>query len=81
MQTWTRTSIRNDAELVDLCSKSVGVISNKTILKNHPFVENAEDEEKELAAEKKAEATEVDMYRNAFKQQSQGGGGNGDGEE
>lgn len=81
IQTWTRTSIRNDAELVDMCSKSVGVISNKTILKNHPFVENAEDEEKELTAEKEAAAAEVDTYRNAFKQQSQGGGGHGDGEE
>lgn len=50
-QTWTRTSIRNDAELVDMCSKSMGVISRKTILKNHPFVENVEDEEKELEAE------------------------------
>lgn len=50
-QTWTRTSIRNDAELVDMCSKSMGVISRKTILKNHPFVESAEDEEKELHAE------------------------------
>ena len=46
VQTWTRTSIRNDAELVDMCQKSIGVISTKTILKNHPFVENAEDEEK-----------------------------------
>ena len=31
-QTWTRTSIRNDAELVDMCSKSVGILSRKTIL-------------------------------------------------
>lgn len=69
IQTWTRTSIRNDAELVDMCSKSVGVISNKTILKNHPFVENAEDEEKELAAEKEQAAKAADIYRKAFNQQ------------
>ena len=54
-QTWTRTSIRNDAELVDMCSKSMGVVSRKTILKNHPFVDNVEDEEKELEAEKQDE--------------------------
>lgn len=69
VQTWTRTSIRNDAELVDMCQKSVGVISTKTILKNHPFVENAEDEEKELAAEKEKGANDADIYRKAFNQQ------------
>lgn len=69
VQTWTRTSIRNDAELVDMCQKSVGVISTKTILKNHPFVENAEDEEKELAAEKENAANDADIYRKAFNQQ------------
>ena len=41
-----------------MCSKSLGVISNKTILKNHPFVENAEDEEKQL----KKEQAEQDIY-------------------
>lgn len=76
VQTWTRTSIRNDAELVDMCQKSIGVISTKTILKNHPFVENAEDEEKELAAEKEKAANDADIYRNAFNQQ---GGENIDG--
>ena len=39
-----------------MCSKSVGVVSNKTILKNHPFVENAEDEQKQLEDEQKKKA-------------------------
>lgn len=73
IQTWTRTSIRNDAELVDMCSKSVGVISNKTILKNHPFVENAEDEEKQLEDEQKKKQDLEDVYNKAF----DGGEGNG----
>ncbi len=81
IQTWTRTSIRNDAELVDMCQKSVGVVSTKTILKNHPFVENAEDEEKELAAEKEASADEVNTYRSAFAKQPQGGENDDNGEE
>lgn len=68
IQTWTRTSIRNDAELVQMCQQSVGIVSTKTILKNHPFVENAEDEEKELAAEKKAKQKEIDAYQKAFGQ-------------
>lgn len=62
MQTWTRTSIRNDAELADMCAKSVGIVSNKTILKNHPFVENAEAEEKQLKKEKEEQAKEQDIY-------------------
>lgn len=66
IQTWTRTSIRNDAELVDMCSKSVGVLSNKTILKNHPFVENAEDEEKQLQEEQKQKQDLEDIYGKAF---------------
>lgn len=78
IQTWTRTSIRNDAELVDMCSKSVGVISNKTILKNHPFVENAEDEEKQLEEEQKQKQEQQDMYANAFNRpNNEGGEGNG----
>lgn len=61
-QTWTRTSIRNDSELVDMCSKSNGIISRKTIIRNHPFVENAEEEEKLLAEEEAAQAARDDPY-------------------
>lgn len=53
IQTWTRTAIRNNAELASMCQQSVGLLSTKTILKNHPFVEDAEAEMKELDKEKK----------------------------
>lgn len=52
-QTWTRTAIANDLELATICKDSVGIISNKTIMKNHPFVENADEEEKQLDKEEK----------------------------
>ena len=55
-----------------MCSKSVGVISNNTILKNHPFVENAEDEEKQLEDEQKKKQDLEDVYNKAF----DGGEGN-----
>lgn len=61
IQTWTRTSIRNDSELVDMCSKSEGIISKKTILKNHPFVENTEDEEKQIKNEEKERLDNDDL--------------------
>lgn len=48
IQTWTRNKIRNDSELVDNCNKSKGVISDETIIKNHPFVDNPESEIKKV---------------------------------
>lgn len=68
-QTWTRTSIKNDTEISDICKNSVGIVSNKTILKNHPLVENAEEEEKQLAKEKR-ELEE--QYTDVFVQRSVG---------
>lgn len=62
IQTWTRTAVRNDAELVDMCAKSEGIVSRKTLLKNHPFVEDVSDEEKELLAEEQAQAARMDPY-------------------
>lgn len=62
IQTWTRTSITNDTELADIATKSVGVISRGTILKNHPWVEDAEAEEKQLKLETKDD--EGDSYPN-----------------
>lgn len=66
IQTWTRTAIRNDSELADMCSKAVGILSTKTILQNHPFVDDPEAEEKELKKEKEENAGEIDNYRAAF---------------
>ena len=71
-QTWTRTAIANDSELATICKDSVGIVSNKTILKNHPFVENADAEEKQLVKEKEAQAAEFDQYKKVFA--NQGGG-------
>jgi len=65
-QTWTRTSIANDLELATICKDSVGIISSKTIIKNHPFVENADEEEKQLAKEKEEQLSEMDNYKQTF---------------
>lgn len=51
-RTWTRTAVTNDLELADICIKSSGVISKLSILKNHPFVENAESEYEQIKEEK-----------------------------
>lgn len=52
VQTWTRNAIQNDLETAQIAQQSVGVISEKTILKNHPWVEDAEAEQKQLEDER-----------------------------
>ncbi|MDI3536505.1 MAG: hypothetical protein PWR12_689 [Eubacteriaceae bacterium] len=67
-QTWTRTAITNDSEAAEICKGSYGITSNKTILANHPFVEDVTREMKEIKKEKKEEYTEYDSYAGAFGQ-------------
>lgn len=68
IQTWTRTAITNDTELATIASSSKGVISNKTILKNHPWVEDADQEEKQLQKEQEEEEEKANQYKNTFRQ-------------
>lgn len=69
-QTWTRNMIRSDKELADMCSLSSEIVSKKTLLKNHPFVEDVEEELEQIAKEEKEneEKEEQMMYGNAFSQ-------------
>lgn len=70
-QTWTRNMIRNDKELADICRDSVGIISQKTIVKNHPLVEDPAEELKQIGQEEdqKRQQEENMMYGNAFRGQ------------
>lgn len=68
-QTWTRTRIKNDTELSEICKNSVGIVSRKTILANHPFVENVQKELGQLREEQE----EDDSYRDAFRGTGQDG--------
>lgn len=47
-QTWTRSAISNNLETADIAVKSKGIISDKTIVKNHPWVSNPEEELKDI---------------------------------
>ncbi|MDE7326907.1 MAG: phage portal protein [Lachnospiraceae bacterium] len=70
-QTWTRNMIKNDKELADMCASSTGILSQKTVVKNHPFVENPEEEMEQIEREKEQslEQETVMMYGKAFKGQ------------
>lgn len=58
VQTWTRTSVRNDQELSQIAQQSRGVISDETIVSKHPWVEDPAKEMGllEKQAEKETEA-------------------------
>lgn len=57
VQTWTRNKIRNDLENAQIAAQSKGIISDDSILRNHPWVDDVEVEKKDLEEEanKKAE--------------------------
>lgn len=65
-QTWTRTSVTNDSELADIAQKSVGVISKRTIVKNHPWVEDPDDEMERIEEEEGQESEKTETYGDAF---------------
>jgi SPP1 family phage portal protein len=58
-QTWTRTAIKSDTELADIAQKSSGIISRKTIIKHHPWVEDPEQEMKQIEEEEAAPEDEM----------------------
>ena len=66
-QIWTRTRIKNETELVNMCKNSVGIVSKKTILAHHPLVENVEEELKQLEKEEQEEQEKSQAYTKAFK--------------
>ena len=57
-QTWTRNKIKNDMENAQIAAQSKNIISDKSILKNHPWVDNVEEEMQELK-EQRDEAIEL----------------------
>lgn len=65
-QTWTRTSIKNDTEQAEICKNSVGIVSKKTILKNHPLVEDADQELKQIDEEEKEAQKKAELYMGAY---------------
>ena len=65
-QTWTRNRIKNDLELAQICRDSEGIVSRQTILKNHPFVTDAEAEWKQLEKEEQENLKKIEPYEGAF---------------
>ena len=66
-QTWTRTSVRNDQELASIAQISQGVISDESVMKNHPWVENLELEKQRMKEQEEAELQNLENYQDVFK--------------
>lgn len=63
---FNRDILVNETEAIDNCGKSKGIISDETILKNHPWIDDPEEELSRLKAEREEAAAESDAYRAAF---------------
>ena len=63
---FNRDIIVNETEAIDNAVKSVGIISNETIIKQHPWIDDPEQELARIKAEKEEAAAEMEPYNNSF---------------
>ncbi|WP_343100123.1 phage portal protein, partial [Clostridioides difficile] len=61
--TFNHSMIINEAEKIDMAAKSTGIISDETIVSNHPWVEDVNDELDRL---KKQKEESIKEYEDAF---------------
>ncbi|MGF0095017.1 phage portal protein [Peptoniphilus sp. SGI.035] len=54
--TFDRNVLINESATIENAQRSIGVISNRTIMRNHPWVEDIAEEEKQVAKEMKEES-------------------------
>lgn len=54
--TFDRNILINETATIENAQRSIGVISNRTIMRNHPWVEDLAEEEKQVAKEMKEES-------------------------
>jgi hypothetical protein len=68
----------NESEAIDNCSKSVGILSDETIVEQHPWTNDVELELARLKKEKEEAMEQAQEYSGAFgagNQQNEGMGG------
>lgn len=67
---FNRDIIMNESEVIDNCQKSVGILSDETIIGQHPWVDDPKDEMERLEKQKKKEQEEMLNQYNPFSQQT-----------
>lgn len=74
---FNRDILINESESIDNCQKSIGILSNETIVSQHPWTTDVEKELKRVEEEKQKN---IDEYANAFRPMTPTANG-GDGDE
>lgn len=72
---FNRDILVNESEAIDNCGKSQGIISKETIVRQHPWVDDPEEELQRISDEEKKAAEEADEYRAAFENNAGRSGG------
>lgn len=57
---FNRDILINEREAIENCVKSVGILSDETIVGQHPWIDDKNDELRRIAEQKKRERTELD---------------------
>lgn len=78
IQTWTRNRIQNDTETAQIATQSVGILSEQTILANHPWVEDVSAEVEQIKEEEVDAAKKETQYNFPARKQSEVKGGGPD---
>ena len=66
-QVWSRNMIASDLETSQIATQSVGIIPEKLILQNHPWVDDVDEAERLLEEEEKKEVESFNIYPNMQK--------------
>ncbi|MEC0234447.1 phage portal protein [Paenibacillus kribbensis] len=77
---FNRDIVINETEAVTNAKNSVGVISNRTIVANHPWTTNTDDELKQVEEEKEAASADLAAYGGLSPNAPEGPEESGDGE-
>ena len=80
---FNRDILINETEVIKNCTESRGTLSNESILKQHPWVDDPVQEMKRIKKEQEEESQQADVFRNAFVngRNDPKNGANGDGEQ
>ena len=68
---FNRDMLMNESEIIDNCTKSQGIISDETILSNHPWVDDPQLELERLEKQKQKEQEEMEKQYDPFGQLQQ----------
>lgn len=63
---FNRDILINESEAIDNCSKSTGIISDETIIANHPWVDNPNEEMARFDKQRQQENENRDPYNSVF---------------